>query len=93
MVWPLTSSQAKKPEPPPFPPPWSFAYAQDYVARLPTETLAISSFCLGASTYAIASFIRRRYFVRIPSADWVTPDMLKTRWFKGRVTAYVYLLP
>ncbi|KAI0790109.1 hypothetical protein BC629DRAFT_1593251 [Irpex lacteus] len=69
------------------PSPWSIAYAQDYVARLPTETLAISSFCLGASTYAIASFIRRRYFVRIPSADWVTPDMLKTRWFKGRVTA------
>ncbi|KAI0087675.1 hypothetical protein BDY19DRAFT_892622 [Irpex rosettiformis] len=41
---------------------------------------------LGASSVAGGIFLRRRYWVRIPTQDSVTPKMYK-RWIKGRVTA------
>ncbi|KAH9919059.1 uncharacterized protein B0H18DRAFT_1029617 [Fomitopsis serialis] len=55
---------------------------------LPVDILLLSAFVAGSATAAGSIGIYRRYWRRLPSADWITPDILaKGRWVKGYVTS------
>ncbi|KAF9813659.1 hypothetical protein IEO21_05430 [Rhodonia placenta] len=58
------------------------------VFALPPHLLALCALCIGSAGTISARYIYRRYWKRIPSAEWVTPDILKRRrWIKGYVTS------
>lgn len=60
------------------------------VFALPPHLLALCALCIGSAGTISARYIYRRYWKRIPSAEWVTPDILKRRrWIKGYVTRSV----
>lgn len=54
---------------------------------LPTDILVLSAFLAGSATTACSIAVCRRYWRRLPTAEWITPDILsKGRWIKGYVT-------
>ncbi|TFK47134.1 staphylococcal nuclease [Heliocybe sulcata] len=58
------------------------------LSNLPAPLLALASLSLGSASTLLAARVYRRWFRRIPNADWVTPDILqKRRWLKGVVTS------
>ncbi|VDB88481.1 unnamed protein product [Peniophora sp. CBMAI 1063] len=63
------------------------AYMVERLRSLPPEALVVVFAAGGASALGTAA-LYRRYLWRIPTAGWVTPDMLKSqrRWVKGYVT-------
>jgi hypothetical protein len=53
----------------------------------PTAHLVLSGFVLGSVSTLGATFVYRRYFRRLRTAEWVTPDVLqRKRWVRGVVT-------
>ena len=69
----------RSPQPPPLPP-----------AELDTNTVIALAFVLGSATTLGASAVYRRFFKRIRSAEWITPDVLRRkRWVTGVVTRCV----
>ncbi|KAI0728826.1 SNase-domain-containing protein, partial [Fomitopsis betulina] len=55
---------------------------------LPTDILVLSAFLAGSATTACSIAVCRRYWRRLPTAEWITPDILsKGRWIKGYVTS------
>ena len=65
-----------------------------HVFSLPPHTLIASTFVLSSAFTLGARHVYTRYFRRIRSTEWVTPDMLGTgRWYKGYVVKCVdYLI-
>jgi hypothetical protein len=60
--------------------------AYELVSR-PAAYLVLSSFFLGSVSTLGATFVYRRYFRRLRTAEWVTPDILqRKRWVRGVVT-------
>ena len=56
-------------------------------------TIALA-FLLGSAATLGASTVYRRFFKRIRSAEWITPDLLgRKRWITGVVTRSVCHLP
>ncbi|KAG0693879.1 hypothetical protein DFH29DRAFT_370226 [Suillus ampliporus] len=54
----------------------------------PTAYLIVSGFFLGSVSTLGATFVYRRYFRRLRTAEWVTPDVLERRgWVRGVVTS------
>lgn len=52
--------------------------------------IALAGFLLGSATTLGASAVYRRFFKRIRSAEWITPDLLRRkRWITGIVTRCV----
>lgn len=52
--------------------------------------LAFALVALGSGATITTAFVYRRYFRRIRSGDWITPDVFaKRKWIKGVVTRYV----
>jgi hypothetical protein len=69
----------QSPRPPPLPP-----------FELDTNAVIALAFLLGSATTLGASTVYRRFFKRIRSAEWITPDLLKRkRWITGIVTRCV----
>ncbi|KAL1742055.1 hypothetical protein HDZ31DRAFT_84401 [Schizophyllum fasciatum] len=61
---------------------------KDFLGDLPSEHLALAAFAAGSLSLAAAYLVHRRYFRRIPNADWVSPNHLaRKNWIKGRVTS------
>ena len=57
---------------------------------IPTETLVVSAIVLGSVTTLGSTALYRRFFKRIPTSEWITPNILKKkRWIKGVVTRCV----
>ncbi|KAF7312178.1 TNase-like domain-containing protein [Mycena indigotica] len=55
---------------------------------LDNHYLTIYAFLLGCATTTSGVAIYRRYFRRIRTGDWITPNIfVKKRWVKGRVTS------
>ncbi|ETW79608.1 hypothetical protein HETIRDRAFT_459646 [Heterobasidion irregulare TC 32-1] len=55
---------------------------------IPTETLVVSAIVLGSVTTLGSTALYRRFFKRIPTSEWITPNILKKkRWIKGVVTS------
>lgn len=53
----------------------------------PVEVIILCAFGLGSLSTLIVTRLHARYVRRIPSVDWVTPDIFaKKRWIKGIVT-------
>jgi hypothetical protein len=53
-----------------------------------TSTIALVAFLLGSATAVGASSIYRRYFRRLPSAEYITPNILRRKpWVTGVVTS------
>jgi hypothetical protein len=60
---------------------------KEKIASTPAPVLALSVFAVGSFTTVTSALVYRRYFRRIPTGDWVTPDVFsKRRWIKGVVT-------
>jgi hypothetical protein len=60
--------------------------AYELVSR-PAAYLVLCSFFLGSVSTLGATFVYRRYFRRLRTAEWVTPDILQQkRWVRGVVT-------
>ncbi|KAI0689060.1 hypothetical protein BC835DRAFT_1283776 [Cytidiella melzeri] len=56
------------------------------ITALPRDVLALASFAVGVTCTVAGATVIRRYFRRIPSSGWVTPNLLKKKaWIKGRV--------
>ncbi|KAG1750368.1 uncharacterized protein EDB91DRAFT_1217039 [Suillus paluster] len=54
----------------------------------PAAYLILSGFFLGSVSTLGATFVYRRYFRRLRTAEWVTPDILqRKRWVRGVVTS------
>ena len=69
----------RSPQPPPLPP-----------VELDTNKVIAIAFFLGSATTLGASTVYRRFFKRIRSAEWITPDLLRRkRWITGIVTRCV----
>ena len=62
------------------------AYLAERLKSLPPEMFAVFA-AGGAAAYGAAA-VHRRFLWRMPNAEWVTPDILKSkrRWIKGYVT-------
>jgi hypothetical protein len=57
------------------------------LASRPVAYLVLSGFVLGSVSTLGATFVYRRYFRRLRTAEWVTPDVLQQkRWVRGVVT-------
>ena len=69
------------------------------IPRIPPVKLGLDNdaaialaFLLGSATALGAPTVYRRFFKRIRSAEWITPDLLKRkRWITGVVTRCVLL--
>ena len=60
--------------------------------ELDTNATIALAFVLGSATALGASTVYRRFFKRIKSAEWITPDLLRrNRWITGIVTRCVLL--
>jgi hypothetical protein len=60
---------------------------QSQVAEIPKPALALSIFALGSVSTITTTFVYRRFFRRLKTGDWITPDVFaKKRWVKGVVT-------
>ena len=71
----------------------SISSLQERIASLPPNVLAGSAFALGVVSSIGVSRIHARFFRRIRSEAYVTPDVLKSqRWIKGYVTRSVLYL-
>jgi endonuclease YncB( thermonuclease family) len=58
------------------------------LASRPAAYLVLSGFFLGSVSTLGATFVYRRYFRRLRTAEWVTPDILqRKRWVRGVVTS------
>jgi hypothetical protein len=58
--------------------------------ELDTNATIALAFLLGSATALGASTVYRRFFKRIRSAEWITPDVLRRkRWITGVVTRCV----
>jgi len=58
----------------------------------PALYYVLSGFILGSTSTLGAAFVYRRVFMRLRTAEWVTPDVLERRkWVKGVVTRSVGL--
>ncbi|KAG2357483.1 SNase-domain-containing protein [Suillus spraguei] len=58
------------------------------LASRPVAYLVLSGFFLGSVSTLGATFVYRRYFRRLRTAEWVTPDVLqRKRWVRGVVTS------
>lgn len=58
------------------------------LASRPVAYLVLSGFLLGSVSTLGATFVYRRYFRRLRTAEWVTPDVLqRKRWVRGVVTS------
>lgn len=58
------------------------------LASRPVAYLVLSGFVLGSISTLGATFVYRRYFRRLRTAEWVTPDVLQQkRWVRGVVTS------
>lgn len=54
----------------------------------PVAYLVLSGFFLGSVSTLGVTFVYRRYFRRLRTAEWVTPDVLRRkRWVRGVVTS------
>ncbi|KAG1849531.1 SNase-domain-containing protein [Suillus subluteus] len=54
----------------------------------PAAYLVLSGFLLGSVSTLGVTFVYRRYFRRLRTAEWVTPDILqRKRWVRGVVTS------
>ncbi|KAH7924409.1 staphylococcal nuclease [Leucogyrophana mollusca] len=61
--------------------------ANELVSR-PITVIALSAFALGSVSTLAAAFTYRRYFRRLRTSEWITPDVLaRKRWIKGVVTS------
>jgi hypothetical protein len=61
--------------------------------ELDTNAAIALAFLLGSATTLGASIVYRRFFRRIRSAEWITPDLLgRKRWITGVVTRCVVLV-
>ncbi|KAH9837669.1 SNase-domain-containing protein [Rhodofomes roseus] len=55
---------------------------------LPVDVLLLAAFLAGSASAAGTIGVYRRYWRRLPTADWITPEILvKGRWIKGYVTS------
>ena len=83
MNWPWSPHRTNSPR----------AAAKNLAAKalsLPPAILLLSAFLAGSATTAGGLGLYRRYWRRIPTADWITPDILtRQRWIKGYVTRSV----
>jgi len=62
--------------------------------ELDTNAIIALAFLLGSATALGASSVYRRFFKRIKSAEWITPDLLRRkRWITGVVTRCVLVPP
>jgi hypothetical protein len=61
---------------------------KDQVAAISNKpALALSIFALGSASTIATTFMYRRFFRRLRTSDWITPDIFaKRRWIKGVVT-------
>jgi hypothetical protein len=60
---------------------------KDQAALIPPPALVLSIFALGSASTMIAAFVYRRFFRRLRTGDWITPDVFsKKKWIKGVVT-------
>lgn len=76
-VSPDPDRSLRSPPPPPPPP-----------IELDTNEAIALAFLLGSATALGASTVYRRFFKRIRSAEWITPDLLgRKRWITGIVTS------
>ena len=58
---------------------------------VPREQLLAGAFAAGCISAIIVRRVHVRYLRRLPSSEWVTPDVLKKkRWIKGFVTRFVF---
>ncbi|KAI5824362.1 staphylococcal nuclease [Schizophyllum commune Tattone D] len=56
--------------------------------EIPPEYFSVAAFAAGSLSLAASYFVHKRYFRRIPNAEWVSPNHLaRKRWIKGRVTS------
>ncbi|KZT67893.1 SNase-domain-containing protein [Daedalea quercina L-15889] len=98
MIWPWTSQQ-KKPSPDKREhevplidklddAPTMIRDLKAKTLSLPVDILVLSAFLAGSVTTAGGIGAYRRFWRRLPTADWITPDILaKGRWIKGCVTS------
>jgi len=73
-------------------PNWSLRSPPPPLPRVELDTNAAIAFAflLGSATALGASTVYRRFFMRIKSAEWITPDLLRRkRWITGVVTRCV----
>jgi hypothetical protein len=62
------------------------------LVELDTNAAIALAFLIGSFTTLGASTVYRRFFKRIKSAEWITPDLLRRkRWITGIVTRCVLL--
>jgi hypothetical protein len=74
------SLRSPPPPPPPLLPP----------VELDTNATIALAFLLGSATALGASIVYGRFFKRIRSSEWITPDLLgRKRWITGVVTRCV----
>lgn len=65
---------------------WYSGQLAAYTDTLSPEEVAFAAFATGAVSTALTTVVYKRYFKRIPSAEWLTPNILaRKRWIKGRV--------